>query len=308
MKRIALLFSGQGAQHVGMSKDLAEVYPSIMEMYNKADVSLQIPFKETCFTGPEERLTDTSYCQPALYLHGLALLQIIKEKFPSFTFEATAGLSLGEFTAHAAAGTFSLEEGLTLVAQRGNLMQMACQASNGGMLSLIGATHEQAEQVARESGLEVANYNCPGQVVLSGNKDLMLTAIEIAQKFGIKRAIPLNVAGAYHSSLMRSAQEAFQSFVEQTTMKFSPIHVTSNVTGHLVKNVDEIRDVLLRQVTASVRWEQCIQTLLHHGITHFIELGPGKVLAGLCKRIDKNIACVSIGNLAELEGNIHELN
>lgn len=308
MKRTALIFSGQGAQHVGMGKDLAETYPFINELYNEANEILGLPLKEVCFDGPEEALTGTDYCQPALFVHGLALLRILQKTLPDFPFQATAGLSLGEFTAHTAAGTFSFKDGLKLVAERGRLMQLACRQSEGGMVSLIGGTHEQAEEVAERSGLEVANYNCPGQVVLSGEKDLIPRAVEIAKEIGLKKAVPLNVAGAYHSSLMKPAQDQLRPFIEKTKITMTPIVVISNVGGLIVRNEVDVRDTLLRQVTSSVRWENCIHTLLGIGIEYFIELGPGKVLQGLCRRIDKSIHCVSIGNLQELEGTIYEIN
>lgn len=307
MKQTALLFSGQGAQHIGMGKDLAEAFPSVRAVYEKSDALLGFKLSEACFEGPAEKLTGTDYCQPALFVHGLSLLQVIKEKLPSFAFQATAGLSLGEFTAHTAAGTFSFEDGLRLVAERGRLMQLACQASEGGMVSLIGGTHEQAEAVAKESGLEVANYNCPGQIVLSGEKGLIPEAVVKAKEMGLKKAVPLNVAGAYHSKLMQPAQDGLKPFLEKTPMKSPSVPVTSNVTGQFVSSEGEIRSLLLRQVTGSVRWESCIHTLLGLGIEHFIELGPGRVLEGLCRRIDKAIVCSSFGTLEELEKGLEAL-
>ncbi|MFH1066431.1 MAG: ACP S-malonyltransferase [bacterium] len=303
----ALLFSGQGAQHIGMGKDLAAVFPSVRALYEKSNAILGFDLSGVCFEGPVEKLTGTDYCQPALFVHGLALLQVIQEKLPGFSFQATAGLSLGEFTAHAAAGTFSFENGLRLVAERGRLMQIACQTSEGGMVSLIGGTHEQAETVAQQSGLEVANYNCPGQIVLSGEKRLIPEAVELAKHMGLKKAVPLNVAGAYHSKLMKPAQDGLRPFLEKTLMKPSSVLVTSNVTGHFVSSEAEVKDLLLRQVTGAVRWEACIHTLLGWGIEHFIELGPGRVLEGLCRRIDKEIVCYSFSNLEELEKGLEAL-
>lgn len=308
MKPAALLFSGQGAQHVGMGKDLAAASATVRELYDQADAALKMDLKEACFEGPVEKLTGTDYCQPALYVHGMALLRVLEEALSGkLSFEATAGLSLGEFTAHAAAGTFSFEDGLKLVAARGRLMQEACKASGGGMVSLIGGTHQQAEEIARQTNLEVANYNCPGQVVLSGLRENIQPAVEAAKKMGLKRAIPLNVAGAYHSKLMQPAQDQFRPFVEETKMKPGKIRVTSNVTGQVVKGEKEIKDVLLRQVTSSVRWEACIHSLLGSGVERFIELGPGNILQGLCRRIDKSIECFSFGNYEELQAGLEEL-
>lgn len=307
MKHIALIFSGQGAQHVGMGKDLAEAYPHVMDLYNKADEVLGFDLKQTCFEGPPEKLTNTDYCQPALFLHGYALLTILREKIPGFIFEATAGLSLGEFTAHTAAGTFSFEDGLKIVAERGKLMQEACEASDGGMVSLIGASHEKAEEIAGEAGLEVANYNCPGQIVLSGEKPLIPKAIEISRHHGIRKAVPLNVAGAYHSRLMKPAQDKLAPTINSTAISPTNVHIASNVTGQLVIGEEEIRRTLIQQVTGSVRWESCIHTLLGSGVEHFVELGPGKILQGLCRRIDSNIECISIANNEDLEDALDEL-
>lgn len=307
MKRIALLFSGQGAQHVGMGKDLAFANAEVADMYHAADKAVGLPLRHTCFEGPETALTETAFCQPALFLHGIALLTVLKEKLPHLQYEATAGLSLGEFTAHAAAGTFSWQEGLSLVGHRGRLMQEACDKTNGSMLSLLGATEKDAEALALAHNIEVANYNCPGQIVLSGDLSGIEAASKDYSKFpSIKRVIPLKVAGAYHSRLMTYAQAGLEPYIAKTAFNPTSIRVTSNVTGNFVATADEIRSVLLKQVTGSVRWESCIRTLLASGITHFIELGPGKVLAGLCKRMDKNILCATAGSLQEIEVLTHE--
>lgn len=292
-----------------MGKDLAEANHGIAQMYDQADEILGTPLKKTCWEGPAELLTETAYCQPALFLHGVALLKVLQQLHPTLEFEATAGLSLGEFTAHAAAGTFTWQEGLTLVGNRGRLMQEACDSTEGSMLSLLGATPEDAEALARVHDLEVANYNCPGQVVLSGHLAAILTAAKNTSGFAsVKRAIQLKVAGAYHSRLMAIAQEGLEPFIAKTAIHLpTTTKVTSNVTGKFVQSDEEVRSVLLRQVTGSVRWQECINTLIDDGINHFIELGPGQVLAGLCKRINKDVPCSSAGNLKELEAIIHEL-
>lgn len=305
--KTALLFSGQGAQHVGMGRDLLQASPEAAALYAEADAVLQNDFSTVCFEGPEERLTDTSYCQPALFVHGLALLAMLKKEAPGFHFAATAGLSLGEFTAHTAAGHFSFADGLKLVAARGRLMQEACLATEGGMLTLIGATVEQAEALAAASGLQVANYNCPGQIVLSGEKALVPVALEKGKALGLKRVLPLNVAGAYHSRLMQSAQDGLAPVLQATPVTFNAISTFSNVTGAAVGDEAAIRDTLLRQVTGSVRWQTCVEGLIASGVERFLELGPGKVLAGMCKRIHKDIPCLSAGNAEELKGILHEL-
>ncbi|MDX6767031.1 MAG: ACP S-malonyltransferase [Candidatus Methylacidiphilales bacterium] len=305
--KTALLFSGQGAQHVGMGRDLVEVSPEAAVLYQEADRVLNNGFSTVCFDGPEERLTDTSYCQPALFVHGLALLALLRKEKPAFSFVATAGLSLGEFTAHTAAGHFSFADGLKLVAARGRLMQEACLATEGGMLTLIGATPLQAETLANTSGLQIANENCPGQIVLSGEKALIPAAVEKGKALGLKRVLPLNVAGAYHSRLMQSAQDGLAPVLQATPVSPNALPTFSNVTAQPALDEAAIRDTLLRQVTGSVRWQQCVEGLIASGVERFLELGPGKVLAGMCKRINKDIPCLSAGNAEELKGILHEL-
>ncbi len=291
-----------------MGKDLADADSSVHDLYQEADQLLQNNFSQVCFAGPEEKLTETSYCQPALFVHGLALFKILQKEKPDFRFSSAAGLSLGEFTAHTAAGTFSFAQGLQLVAERGRLMQEACSSSAGGMLTLIGATTEQACALAEKSGLQVANFNCPGQIVLSGSKVLIPAAIEIGKELGIKRTIPLNVAGAYHSALMKPAQDALAPLIMAADLAMPQVPVYSNVTGQPNASTSEIRQNLIAQVTGSVRWEHCIQRMIAAGTTRFLELGPGKILAGMCKRINKDIPCLSAGNLEELKGLLHEIN
>lgn len=305
--KTALLFSGQGAQYVGMGRDLVETSPEAAALYQEADTILDNGFSQVCFAGPEERLTDTSYCQPALFVHGLALFTLLKKAKPGLHFAATAGLSLGEFTAHTAAGHFSFSDGLKVVAARGHLMQEACLATEGGMLTLIGASPEQAEALAAASHLQVANYNCPGQIVLSGAKSQVPLAVEKGKALGLKRVLPLNVAGAYHSRLMQSAQDGLAPVLQAATLSPNSIVTFSNVTGQAATTEAEIRDTLLRQVTGSVRWQTCIENLIASGVERFLELGPGKVLAGMCKRIHKDIPCLSAGNAEELKGILHEL-
>ncbi|MEM1060223.1 MAG: ACP S-malonyltransferase [Verrucomicrobiota bacterium] len=302
----AVLFAGQGAQTVGMGRDLAEALPAVAAMFTQADETLGIPLSRVCFEGPEEELTKTSFCQPALYVHGFALLQLCRERVPGFAFDAAAGLSLGEFTAHAAAGTFSFETGLRLVYERGRLMQEAVEATEGGMVALIGANEEQAVAIAQEADVDAANFNAPGQIVLSGAAANMPKVVAAAKAAGIKRAIPLKVAGAYHSRLMQSAQDGLVPFLDGAEMAAPNVPVMANVLGGPVA-ADGIRDALKRQVTGSVRWEACIRALLDQGTERFVELGPGGQLAGMIKRIDAGVPCLSIGTLAEFEEKKHEL-
>jgi [acyl-carrier-protein] S-malonyltransferase len=306
MLKIALLFSGQGAQRVGMGTDLAEASPAARKILGLNNEILPADFLAVLKNGPEESLTRTSYCQPALYLHGLALLAVLQEKNPNFTFAATAGLSLGEFTAHAAAGTFSIEDGLRLVARRGTLMEEACAQNQGAMLALLGTTEAIATQIATASGWEVANLNGGGQVVLSGPASKLAQTQTAAQTAGVKRSIPLKVAGAYHSSLMTSAKEGLAEAIGKTNCKIPAAPVLSNFLGRPISSEAEIRSSLLEQVTGTVRWEACLKDLADRGVTQLIELGPGGVLAGLAKKIVPDLPCHSAGTLAELEKVIHE--
>ena len=307
MQITALLFSGQGAQRVGMGADLAEASPAARKILELGSDILPADFSTVLRAGPEETLTRTAYCQPALYLHGLALLAVLQEKNPNFTFAATAGLSLGEFTAHAAGGTFSIEDGLRLVARRGTLMEEACAKTKGAMLALLGADEALAQRVAQASGWEVANLNGGGQIVLSGPAERIEAAQAAAKEAGVKRAIPLKVAGAYHSSLMTSAKEGLAEAIAKTNLKMPAAPVLSNFLGRPASSEAEIRSSLLEQVTGTVRWEACLKDLAGRGVTKLIELGPGGVLAGLAKKIVPDLPCHSAGTLAELEKVTHEL-
>lgn len=301
MSDVVLLFSGQGAQKVGMGKDFHEASATARELFDRADEVLGFPLSTTMFEGPEEELTRTSRCQPALYLHGLVALALLKERVGGLNPVATAGLSLGEFTAHSAAGTFSFEDGLKLVARRGLFMEEACQATQGAMAALIGGEEEAVKALAAECSVDVANFNAPGQIVLSGTVEGIDAAVEKARRHGIRRAIKLNVAGAYHSRLMQSAQDQLAAELADVSMQPPGIPVVCNFGASVVSDPAEIRSMLEKQVTGSVRWTESIRLLCEKGHRTFIELGPGKVLAGLVAKIDKDATVHSIEDLASLE-------
>lgn len=307
MSEIVLLFSGQGAQKVGMGKDFAESSATAREMAAKADKALGFSISEIMFEGPEEELTKTSRCQPALYLHGLMALALIRERLPEFTPVAAAGLSLGEFTAHAAAGTFSFEDGLRIVGKRGAFMEEACNATEGSMAALIGGDEDQVFALAKAADVDVANLNAPGQIVLSGTVAGIDTAVAKAKEFGIRRAIKLNVAGAYHSRLMQSAQEKLAAELAGVALQKPTIPVVCNYAATPVSEAAEIRSMLEKQVTGSVRWTASIQALIAMGHRNFLELGPGKVIAGLVAKIDKDAVVHSVEDLASLESVIETL-
>ena len=307
MSQIVLLFSGQGAQKVGMGKDWVESSATARAMAVQADTALGFGLSDIMFDGPEEELTKTSRCQPALYLHGLMALAMIRERLPNFTPVAAAGLSLGEFTAHAAAGSFSFEDGLRLVARRGLFMEEACLASEGSMAALIGGDEAKVRELAAAADVDVANLNAPGQIVLSGTVAGIDSAIAQAKDFGIRRAIKLNVAGAYHSRLMQSAQDKLAAELAGVAIQSPSIPVVCNYGASPVADPAEIRTMLEKQVTGSVRWTESIQALVAMGHRTFIELGPGKVIAGLVSKIEKEATVHSVEDLASLEAAVEAL-
>ena len=295
-KKIALLFAGQGAQVVGMGCDLAEQFPAAADLFRRADEILGRKLSEIAWNGPIEELTKTSNCQPALYVHGLACLAALREVAGEFTIEGAAGLSLGEITAHAAAGTFDFAIGLKLVQRRGELMDEACAATYGAMAAMIGADESTVRLLAADEDVDVANINGPGQIVISGELAKVEAAIGVAKEYGIRRATLLNVAGAYHSRLMESAFVKLGEALAEIPMQTPRFAVISNVTGEEVTTPDEIRRTLQDQVTATVRWLDCMERLLERGCELFIELGSAGVLAGLLKRTRKDVDVVSVSD------------
>ena len=226
---------------------------------------------------------------------------------PGLKFEATAGLSLGEFTALTAAGVMSFEDGIRVVRQRGQFMQEACEATRGGMAAIIGLDEAKTREACAEAGVELANLNCPGQIVISGPADRMAAACEIAKAKGAKKAMPLTVAGAYHSTLMAGAKAKLDGTLKATTLKAGSVPVISNVTAQAHGTPAEIHQRLVEQVTSSVRWEDSMRHLLAQGFTRFIELGPGKALSGFMKRIDGNAQMLNVGDAASLEATVKAL-
>jgi len=300
-KKIALLFAGQGAQTVGMGRDIAESWPEAAEVFQSANDILGYDLSRIAFEGPVEELTKTSIAQPALYVHGLACLAVLRKLVPDFSFHAAAGLSLGEFTAHTAAGTFSFEDGLRLVDARARYMQEACEASQGGLAAIIGADENMVRDLAAAADVDIANLNCPGQVVISGEASKVAMAAGKAKDFGARKAVELTVAGAFHSRLMEPAYQRLQQKLTATPMQKPGVPVICNVDAIPVSEPDAIRTALADQVTGSVRWTESIEYLLdHEKCDLLVELGPGGVLAGLVNRIRKGTAVLSAGNASTL--------
>jgi [acyl-carrier-protein] S-malonyltransferase len=307
MNKTALLFAGQGAQAVGMGKDLAAGFPSAQAWFDRANAALGYDLAAICFNGSDAELTKTENAQPGIYLVSWVALQLLQERVPGLKFEATAGLSLGEFTALTAAGTMSFADGLRVVRQRGRFMQEACDVTQGGMAAVIGLEEAPTREVCAEAGVVLANLNCPGQLVISGATEKILQAVDLAKAKGARRAIPLPVAGAYHSPLMASAQPKLQSELAKTKLSAPTVPVVSNVTAQPHTTPEQISARLVEQVTSSVRWEESMRYLLAQGFTRFIELGPGTALTGFMKRINKDAQILNVADMGSLDVTVKAL-
>ena len=295
-----ILFSGQGAQMVGMGRSLYENSKTARAYYEEANDVLGWDLKSICFDGPDETLTETKFCQPALYVQGYALFSILKERGKLNELKAACGLSLGELTALAAAGVYDFATGLRLVAERGRLMQLACDATKGGMAAVIGGTPEDVQIFCDELDIEIANLNCPGQIVISGDNAKVIEAVA-ASKGRFKLCKPLNVAGAYHSCLMNSARDAFAEFIKDFDFKAPEIVCYTNVTGGQISDPEAIKEALVSQIVSSVRFEDNLRNMAaDNGINEFYECGPGKVLAGFAKRIDRSLVVTPMSEFEEV--------
>jgi [acyl-carrier-protein] S-malonyltransferase len=307
MSKTALIFAGQGAQVVGMGKDLAESFPAARQWFDRANAALGYDLASICFHGPETELTKTENAQPGIFLVSWVAFELLKERVRELKFHASAGLSLGEFTALAAAGVMTFDDAIRVVKQRGRFMQEACEATKGGMAAIIGLDEAATRDVCAQTGVELANLNCPGQIVISGHADKMTAACELAKAKGAKRALPLNVAGAYHSALMASAQPKLRDALAKVPIEIPMVPVISNVTAKPHAAPPDIHQRLVDQVTSPVRWEDSMRHLLTQGFTRFVELGPGTALGGFMKRIDKNAQMLNIADVASLEAAVKVL-
>lgn len=299
---LALLFAGQGAQKVGMGRSLVENSAAARVLYDQAKDVLGWDLGKISFEGPEAELTQTKVCQPALFVHGLALLAALREagKLPANEPRIALGLSLGEVTAYCAAGVFDFATGLRVVAERGRLMQQACERTSGGMAAIIGEERAKVQELCRDFDIEAANFNAPGQIIVSGEKAKVDAAVAGAKDRGIKRVIPLNVAGAYHSRLMEPARAEFAAYLEQIPFSAPKFAVFTNTTGQAISDPDAIKAALVRQVVSSVLWEDCMRSAAAAGATEFWELGPGGVLSGLARRTEKTWNVKSFAEFSEV--------
>lgn len=301
MKEAIFVFSGQGAQTVGMGADLRESSAAAAFVFEKADAILGWSVSDVCFNGPEDKLTESRYCQPAIYTMSSACVAAFHEKYEGISCVGAAGLSLGEFAALCSAGVFDFEDGLKLVAKRGELMDEACRETNGGMAVVLGGALQVIEEVCAECDIDVANYNAPGQIVISGERDKVASAVKLLKSKGLRKVLPLKVAGAYHSRLMSGAAEKFEQALTEVELKTPVVPVAQNYTGEFVKSVDEIRSNLVSQVSGSVRWEACVHTLVGTGTVNIIEFGPGNVLTGLIKRTVAHVSTFNVNGAESLE-------
>ena len=293
MSKTAWIFPGQGSQTVGMGRNLAQKYPQVANLYAQADAVLGYALSSLCFEGPEAELTRTDNAQPALLLTSLAHLHVLKNHFAELLDEPplfVAGHSLGEYTALVANGVLGFEDALLLVRKRGQLMN---EIGQSGMVAVLGVDEALLEQLADQTGVEIANYNSPGQIALSGTLEALAKFSQVAKEVGVKRVMPLSVSAGFHSSLMRPVADKLALLIQKTTFQPASFPLISNVTGQPLDDPQAIQQELISQTYKAVRWVESVQTMASHGVSRFVEIGAGKILSGLVKRIDKNAELVN---------------
>lgn len=306
--KTAFIFPGQGAQTVGMGADIAQAYPVAASLFDKANEILGFDLKTVCFEGPAEKLNSTTMSQPAIFVTSAALLEILRTSpaTASVKPDVTAGLSMGEYTALYAAGAVSFEDGLRLVRKRGEAMQAAADATQGTMVSVIGLDEDKVRQLCDEARqgelIEPVNFNCPGQIVVSGSLGACARALELAPKHGAAKAVQLEVAGGFHTSLMAGAAEALCQALLQTRISQPAATPTiANINAEYYRTAEEVVSGLTRQLTGAILWHKCMERLLAEGVEQFYEIGPGRVLTGLMKRINRKTKVTNISDLASVK-------
>ena len=306
--KTAFLFPGQGAQFVGMGKELIEEFDICKQMFDKASGIVGYDLCDVCFNGPEDTLNSTTVSQPAIFTMSAAILEVLRN-VEGVSPDVTAGLSLGEYTALYAAEAMSFEDGVALVQKRGKAMQAAADASNGSMVSVIGLDEEKINELCLEAGqgelLKPANFNCPGQIVISGTVSACQRAAELAEKHGAMKAVVLKVAGAFHTEMMSPAAETLGQALTGCEIRVPATKVIANINTEYYTDADSIRDGLVRQLVEPLLWQKCMEKLLVEGVENFYEIGPGRVLTGLMKRVNRKTRVNNVSNaksLAELVG------
>lgn len=310
MGKIAFVFAGQGAQYVGMGKDIAKEYSVANEIFNKANESVGFDIKDMIFNSDDETLKITENTQPAILTTSVALLKVLEEK--GIKADVVAGLSLGEYTAHVAAGSMKFEDAVKLVRKRGKFMQEAVPVGVGTMAAILGLDDENVIECCKEASntgiVEPANFNCPGQIVIAGEIKAVEKAVELATAKGAKRAMILPVSAPFHCKMLNIAGEKLAFELENLKLENLKIPLIANVNAEYVKNKDEIKELLIKQVSSSVLWERTIRKMIEDGVDSFIEIGPGKVLSGFIKKVDRKLNCTNVENIESLEKTLIKFN